>query len=90
MADKKFDSTLIKSPQQKEEYQWISTRPQLCPELIMPIQIWETGLMPATQAIFQQSMSPADAAKQVEETAKNWLNSNPPNLDQWKTWANSQ
>jgi raffinose/stachyose/melibiose transport system substrate-binding protein len=90
LADKKFDVSLLKSPQQKQEYQWIATRPQLCPELIMPLEVWETGLMPASQAIFQQSMSPADAAKQVEATAKNWRDSNPPNLDKWKTWANSK
>ncbi|MBN2396179.1 MAG: extracellular solute-binding protein [Candidatus Atribacteria bacterium] len=86
-ANTNFDTSLIKSELQKEEFEWISERPQLCPEGLTAIQIWETGVMPASQAIFQQSLSPAEAAQLIEDVARNWRESNPPNFDNWITWA---
>lgn len=86
-ASTKFDSSLITSEQQKMEFEWFSSRDQLCPEGLLPVQVWETGLLPATQGIFQQTLSPEEAAKMLEETAVNWRNSNPPDLEQWIKWA---
>lgn len=86
-ANKNFDLNLIKTEQQRQEFEWIASRPQLCPEGLLPVQVWETGLLPATQGIFQQSLTPVDAAKMLEETAASWRNSNPPNFDKWELWA---
>lgn len=89
-ANTNFDTTLIKSELQKEEFRWISERPQLCPEGLTAIQIWETGVMPASQAIFQQSSTPSEAAQLIEDVARNWRESNPPNFDNWVKWANPE
>lgn len=86
-ASSQFDASLISSTQQRQEFDWIQSRPQLCPEGLMPIQVWETGLLPAVQGIFQQTMTPEAAAQMVEDTAATWRNSQPPDFDQWMKWA---
>lgn len=86
-ADSKFDTILMTSALQKAEFEWISTRPQTCTEGLMPIQVWETGVLAASQGIFQKSMTASEAAQMVEDVAKNWRESNPPNFDEWQAWA---
>jgi raffinose/stachyose/melibiose transport system substrate-binding protein len=86
-ASRKFNPSILTNPVRQEHFEWLTTRDPVCPEGMMPISVWENGVLPASQAVFQRSTSPAAAAQMVEDTAQVWRDSNPPEIEQWNIWA---
>jgi maltose-binding protein MalE len=86
-ASSKFDASIMTNPVRQEHFEWLTTRQPVCPEGMMPIPVWETGVLAASQSIFQGSATPAQAAQTVEDTAQLWRDGNPPDIEQWRAWA---
>jgi ABC-type glycerol-3-phosphate transport system substrate-binding protein len=85
-ADKRFDRSLVTSPNLQKMMQWETTGPQVWLENYLPGQIDSDADLPAGQMIFSQSGSPSDAADLWERTAETWRNQHPDELKNWDNW----
>ncbi len=85
-ADKRFDTSLVTSPNLKKMLQWETTGPQVWLENYLPGQVDSDADLPAGQLIFSQSGSPADAANLWQRTADSWRTQHPDELKNWENW----
>lgn len=87
MADDRFNTNQVQMPQLKLHYQWLMSQPHLVGSGLIPTQIYEQGVMPAAQMIFQQAGTPTAASQSIEDAAKRWRDSYPPEMNYWVEWS---
>jgi ABC-type glycerol-3-phosphate transport system substrate-binding protein len=85
-ADKRFDTSLVTSPNLKKMLQWETTGTQVWLENYLPGQVDSDADLPAGQLIYSQSGSPADAADLWDRTAGSWRTQHPDELKNWENW----
>jgi len=86
-ADDGFDKTKITTPQDKQLFEFLSTRSTLTYQNFWPSQMDRENVFLAVQSVFAGSRTPAKAAQDVEQRLAGWRKSQPGDLANFTEWA---
>jgi raffinose/stachyose/melibiose transport system substrate-binding protein len=90
MADDRFDLNQVTDPLLKKNIQWMLEYTNVVSENNIPSQLFEQGVIPAVQLLFQKNGTAEDAAQLMEDAAQAWRDSSPPDFKQWEEWAKEE
>jgi ABC-type glycerol-3-phosphate transport system substrate-binding protein len=86
-SNKEFDATLLSNETEKKLYDYNVNHSEIEAVLgFTPTQIQFEGFAKAFESIINGSITPEQAVKMLEETAKKWGNENPEMLAQYTQW----
>jgi hypothetical protein len=90
-GDDRFDTNILTDPLQKRLADMIYSgykNGKYFIDSFIPYPIMGDGMIPASQELVVQQISPEDGAKKTEEAAVKWREMNPEALAKYIKWAN--
>lgn len=85
-ADDRFDASQIKTPLMKKMFEMVKANSSVNLENFIPSILEEQAIFPGVQQLLSGESTPDDVAKLMDSTLKQWAQTSPDTLENFKNW----